>query len=389
MPTQDLVLIGGGHSHAIALRLFGQKPLPGIRLTLLTEQADTAYSGMLPGHIAGLYHHQECHIDLRALTQFAGAVILLDRAIGLNLARQQIFCADRSPIRFDWVSIDIGSTPTLPVVFQATAPGINIPIKPVAQFLQQWQQVIQEVANHPHRPLSLGIVGGGVGGVELALALQQRLEQLLASPELLTLHLFQRGSTLLSGHSIFVQQTFDRILLDRGISVHCKETVCAVAQHQVICKSGLAVTCDRVFWVTEASAPEWLRESGLAVDQRGFLQVHPTLQSTSHPQVFAAGDIATIVGYPRPKAGVFAVRQGKPLFENLCRVLQGRSLQPHYPQQRYLSLIGTGGTTNTPPKAIASWGPLGIGPSPLLWQWKDWIDRRFMAQFQNYPQAAR
>ena len=147
---------------------------------------------------------------------------------------------------------------------------------------------------------------------------------------------------------------------------------------EIKCESGLTIDCQKIFWVTQASAPQWLKTTGLGTDDQGFILVEDTLQSQAHSQVFATGDIATMVNHPRPKAGVFAVRQGKPLFENLQRILLGKSLKPYKPQQQYLSLIGTGDGL-----AIATKGIFTLPPSKLLWHWKDWIDRRFMEQFSN------
>ena len=144
------------------------------------------------------------------------------------------------------------------------------------------------------------------------------------------------------------------------------------------CDSGLEVECDILFWVTQASAAPWLQKAGLATDARGFILVNEKLQSISHPQIFAAGDVATMVNHSRPKAGVFAVRQGKPLFENLQRALLGKPLKSFIPQKKFLILIGTGDE-----RAIASRGRIGFGPHRLLWRWKDRIDRKFMDRFSN------
>ena len=132
---RDLVLVGGGHAHAIALRMFGMKPLPGVRITLLTETSDTAYSGMLPGHVAGFYSREDCHIDLRPLVQFAGAQLYLDRAIGLDLAKKRVLCAHRPPVGFDVLSINVGSTPKLPDALGDR--DALIPAKPIRQFLER------------------------------------------------------------------------------------------------------------------------------------------------------------------------------------------------------------------------------------------------------------
>ena len=396
--VKDLVLIGGGHSHAIVLRMFGMKPLPGVRLTLITDASDTAYSGMLPGHVAGLYSHEECHIDLRTLAQFAQAQLYIDQVIGLDLENNQVFCADRPPVAFDLLSIDIGSTPATISVPGAAEHAIAA--KPVRQFLARWSGLVESVAQTPQSPLQLGIVGGGAGGVELALAMQHCLHQALKaaqSPQNLEIHLFHRDAELMPAYNPWIRRRLQEILIRRGIQLHLQETVSEVQPQKVKraggeiaseavfvkCESGLKVECDRLFWVTQASAPGWLKTSGLAVEPDGFIQVRDTLQSVSHPRVFAAGDIATMVNSPRPKAGVFAVRQGKPLFKNLRRTLLGKPLTPYRPQKQYLSLIGTADGA-----AIAAWGSFGNGPSQLQWRCKDWIDRRFMERFSTLPQMA-
>jgi selenide, water dikinase len=378
--VRDLVLVGGGHSHAIALKKFGMKPLPGVRLTLITDVAHTPYSGMLPGYVAGLYRFDDCHIDLRPLSQFAQAQMVLDRAIGLDLEQNRVLCANRPSIAFDLLSIDIGSTPTASPV-----PGAleyATPVKPISQFLHYWEQLVETVTQFPHQRLKLGIVGGGAGGVELALSVQAHLQRIYRdagqSASNLELHLFHRGSRLLPDRNPWVGQQLGKILSDRGLKLHLQESVSEVKPGLVRCESGLDVECDRVFWVTQAAAAPWLSKSGLATDVQGFVRVSDTLQSVSHPQVFAAGDVATMVNYPRPKAGVFAVRQGKPLFQNLRNALLSKPLKPFVPQKKYLILVGTGEGS-----AIASRDPFAFGPSPLLWRWKDHIDRKFMRQFTH------
>lgn len=385
---KDLVLVGGGHSHAIVLRMFGMKLLPGVRLTLITPALDTPYSGMLPGHIAGFYTHDECHIDLYKLANFAHAQLYLDKVIGLDLENHKVICANRPAVNFDVLSVDIGSTPA--TISVAGAAEYAIPAKPVTKLLEHWYNLLQSVAQNPQQKINLAIVGGGAGGVELALSMQTHLQKILVANQQpiqnLEIHLFQRHQEILPHHHASVGRQLKQILTSRGIKLHLGESVSQIASLnaeilKVRCESGLKVECQKVFWVTQASAPDWLKTTGLGTDEKGFILVEDTLQSQTHPQVFAAGDIATMINHPRPKAGVFAVRQGKPLFENLQRILLGKPLKPYKPQQQYLSLIGTGDQ-----RAIANKGAFTLPPHPLLWCWKDWIDRRFMERFDKLPQ---
>jgi len=405
--TTDLVLVGGGHSHAIALKMFAMNLLVGIRLTLITDTLHTPYSGMLPGHLAGFYSYDQAHIDLRRLAGFAQAQLYQDQAIGLDLTNHQVICANHPPVAFDYLSLDIGSTPT--TVGTPGAAQYAIPAKPVPQFLAAWEQITTQVQQNPTSPLTLAIVGGGAGGVELALNVQAKLHRILTDAgqpkENLHIHLLHRGRQLLPQHNSWVSRQLKKILLQRRIRLHLGENVSRISAGvdskgwgkesadaengnatqnfahplKIICDSGLNIECNQCFWVTQAAAPSWIKASGLATDERGFILVKDTLQSISHPHIFATGDIATMQNYQRPKAGVFAVRQGKPLFNNLQRIILGQKLLAYHPQARYLSLIGTGDK-----KAIASWSFWGWH-SPVLWQWKDKIDRKFMDRFDDLP----
>jgi selenide,water dikinase len=385
--VKDLVLIGGGHSHAIVLRMFGMKPLPDVRLILITIASETPYSGMLPGHIAGFYSHDECHIDLQTLAKVTQAQLYIDRVIGLDLKKNKVICADRPAVNFDVLSIDIGSTPA--TISVSGAAEYAIPAKPVSQLLEHWYQLLANAVENPQAPISIGIVGGGAGGVELALSMQAHLEKILQTGNL-AIHLFQRSAELMPNHHQLVRHQVEKILINRGVKLYLGETVCQIEPKnlrpnrerrnaevlEVKCESGLKVECNKIFWVTQASAPQWLKATGLGTDEQGFILVEDTLQSQTHPHIFAAGDIATMVNHHCPKAGVFAVRQGKPLFENLQRILLSQGLKPYKPQKEYLSLIGTGDG-----RAIASKSIFILPPHKLLWLWKDWIDRRFMKQF--------
>jgi selenide, water dikinase len=381
--VKDLVLVGGGHSHAIAMRMFGMHPMTGMRLTLISEASDTPYSGMLPGHVAGFYDREQCFIDLQALARFAGAKLIVDRVVGIDLEHQKIICADRPPVEFDLLSLDIGSIPTVPHLHTTNLSERNIPAKPIRYFLERWDRLLTEVQANPPTSMRMAIVGGGVGGVELLLAMQHRLEALIDPLRTqLEFHLIHRNGQLLPGHPAWVQWRIQQILMQRGAHLHLNQNVIDV---DVIdrdscllrCQSGFSVACDRIIWVTQAVAPAWVRASGLAVDAQGFIRVKDSLQSVSHPQVFASGDIAAMVNHPRPKAGVFAVRQGKPLFQNLRHTLLGEPLEAYIPQKRYLNLIGTADGSAIASRGCFAW------ESRLLWHWKDRLDRSFMQQFRE------
>ena len=378
--AKELVLVGGGHSHVAVLRRFGMRPLPGLRLTLVTRDIHTPYSGMLPGYIAGHYDFDECHIDLGPLARFAGARLYHGEVQGLDPESGTLEVEGRPPVHYDLLSINTGSRPaTLDV---PGAAEYALPVKPIDAFLRNWEDLIQRVLERRGR-FRIAVVGGGAGGVELALATQYRLQTLLRErgddPRRLDFVLLTRGPDILPTHNAGVRSRFYRVLGERDIRVFTEHRVTELREGVIVSEGQPEVQADAVLWVTSASAPAWPALSGLAVDDRGFIRVDANLQSVSHPGVFVAGDVAALPD-DRPKSGVFAVRQGPVLTENLRRAATGRRLRRYRPQRQFLGLISTGDRY-----AVASRGRFAM-EGAWLWRMKDWIDRRFMQRFNELPE---
>ncbi len=378
---RDLVLVGGGHAHVGVLRRFAMQPEPGLRITLVSLSADTPYSGMLPGHVAGHYSWDEVHIDLDRLCVFAGARFVRAEVLGLDRSARRVRLSGRPDLAYDRVSINIGSTPQL----QGT-PGAReyaIGVKPIHDFNERWRSLLQRVRTHSGA-LRVAVVGAGAGGVELLLAMQWRLRAerraQAQDPDSLHFALYSADPVILPTHSGSVRRHFEDTLRARGVEVHTGQRVLAVEAGRLLC-DGQWREHDEIVWVTQAGGAEWLGDTGLELDDRGFILVNACLQSVSDSQVFAAGDVASMTGRPLEKAGVFAVRMGRPLADNLRRSLRGEALRPYRPQRHWLSLISTGDR-----HAVASWGPFGVS-GEWVWRWKDRIDRRFMRRFSPFDSS--
>lgn len=376
--AKDLVLIGGGHSHVAVLKAFGMKPLAGLRITLISPTILTPYSGMLPGYIAGHYRADQTNIDLGPLCQFAGVRLIRGRAIGLDLENNKVHCQDRPPIAFDLLSINSGSTPDTRKVEGAAEHSVTV--KPIDRFVSYLQELEAHLQRSSGRS-SIGVVGAGAAGVELILALKQRFEE-FRTPEgspRVQLHLIDRTPEILAQNNRQVRHRAHRTLLEAGVILHLGRPVARVAPSQVEFSETSRLELDSIIWATDAMAPPWLADTGLALDDRGFVQVDTQLRSISHDNVFAAGDTAEIKGHDLPRAGVYAVRAGPPLAENLRRAATGAPLVAYRPQHDFLRLISTGKRS-----AIAARGRL-VAQGAWAWRFKDWIDRRFMNKFNILP----
>eukprot|EP00911_Craspedida_sp_UC1_P001878 UC1_evm1s1442 len=551
-PTvRDVVLIGGGHAHAFVLKMFGMKPLPGVKLTLITRDVMTPYSGMLPGFVAGLYTAAECHIDLVRLARFAKARLIHAEAKGIEAGRV-ILGNGRPAVAFDVLSINIGSAPRpVPGVAQRSSSSASssdennnalihttteammvpktkgtkkqqlqdkeeesdissltvaqlhqhlrsygsagvlysrkrgrkaelraqlrslmkeekegkdiddttagavaaavpaaasqcpvTPVKPIDGFRDRWNRIRARVRHEvlvKQKTVTLTVVGGGAGGVELTLAMQERLLADLSKHDsdsssssgrgggekLLRVMLVTRGSRLMTQHSAATAAIFERILRQRGVTVLLSHAVERVESSTLIVPGAASadtrrIPFDECIWCTQAGAQEWLRKnSALSLDEGGFIRVTEALESVNQANIFAAGDVASLPS-ERPKAGVFAVRAGPILAHNIRQAVLGRrrggdssnsdnsllgrvlrfglgrssifstsesaansaagslGLRVYRPQRTFLGIIGTGRRSC----AVASVGALAVDGA-WLWELKDWIDRKWMAGYTH------
>ena len=362
-PLRDIVLLGGGHANVQVLKRFGMRCEPGVRLTIIAREPHSPYTGMLPGYVAGAYEWDDIHIDLARLARFANARFIAGEASGIDAGERRILFADRPPLRYDVLSINTGGVPG-----ERFASDFVTPVKPIGRFLPVWEQLTA----HGGPPARLGIVGAGPGGVELALAINQRHPGTRCT-------LLDAGDEILGGFATKARRRLQLELRERGISVVTGARVTEAYSGQLIA-GDTSITVDHALWTTGVEAPAWFAESGLDTDSAGFVSVNKYLQSRSHEEIFAAGDVSHAAHQPRPKSGVYAVRQGPLLAENLRRFVTGRRLRRFRAQRHAMAIVGVGIGD-----AVASRGRLHASGA-WVWFVKRRIDRRFMRRFSKLPE---
>ena len=367
--TRDLVLIGGGHAHALVARMWGMTPLAGVRVTIVNPGPVAPYTGMLPGHIAGHYDKSDLMIDLVRLARFAGARLILDRVTGIDRRAKRVILQDRPPISYDVASIDIGISSDLPDL--PGYAGNAVSAKPLGHYAESWEAFVAQGLPRPR----LVVIGAGIGGVELALASAYRLRQAGADPQIT---LIDRAAGALPHIGAGAQLALLAELAAAGIVLMTGVAPAELRPGAVVLEDGHVETADFILSVAGSRPQRWLADTRLALHE-GFMAVGSTLQ-TSDPVIFAVGDCAHMLHAPRPKAGVFAVRQAPVLHHNLrVSLSETGQFREYNPQRDYLKLVSTGRQN-----AVAD--KLGLKLShPVLWRWKDRIDRRFMAMFTDYP----
>lgn len=370
--NRHLVLVGGGHAHLFVLEGLSAGLLPGSpRVTLISPTRAHVYSGMLPGLVGGRYRPEEITLDLESLARRAGADLRLAAVVGLDPAAHLVRLDDGGIVGYDLISFAIGSDPA-----GAGTPGMARVrrLKPIDQALALPDAVDRSI-RAGDAGASVVIVGGGAAGAEIALNVRERLRRAGHRARVL---IVEAGPRLLSGHSAAARRALQAALAGNAVEALVGRALIEVGPEAVTLHGGQNVRADLVIWAAGAAAPSLFRRAGLATDPDGFLLVEETLRSVSDPAIFAAGDVATPASYPGvPKAGVFAVRAGPILRDNLAAAFttpQGR-LRRFRPPDRYLALLDTGDG-----RGVLSYGPVGLS-GRWVRTLKDRIDRRFMARF--------
>ena len=361
---RQLVLVGAGHAHAQVLKDWAAAPVPGVALTVVSPSTMAPYSGMVPGWLAGTYSYAEICIDFATLARAAGARWVDGEVVDINAEQRSLRLGNGSTLGFDVLSLNVGSTLMPP---QGLAAQV-LSLRPLGRLQQAWDELIAQQRDASQTPVhQITAVGGGAAGFESLLAVLARLRKLKPDRQI-SGRLVTRGA-LLPGVAPGAVRAAHAALQRADVEVHTDTDFDAASTR----------ADELLLWATGAQAHAWQRDTDLAISERGFFSVQPSLQVTGHRHVFAVGDCAAWA-QPLPKAGVFAVRMGPVLAHNLRAVLTGKAMNDYEPQRRYLALLAT--ADGHAIAARGGWSLHGQVLGRLLWRWKDHIDRGFLKRFE-------
>ncbi len=354
-----LVLIGAGHAHLLVLEALAQRA-PQQPVVVISPTQEQTYSGRIPGWLAGAYADDQCRVNLRGHSRRPGVTWLGEAALGLSAQTGEVLLAQGRRQPYGLLSVACGSAAALGAL-EPLGERV-IPAGSLGDFQLAWRAYLARAGGVGH----LAVVGAGAAGVELALMAAARPDR-------------QGPIYLVTGR---------RGLLP-GFSPRARDLAArALARAEVLCLPGQARADAEGIWLgsdhwpllgciaaTGPQAPSWLRNTDLALDDTGFIAVNAYGQSLSHPQVFAAGNVASHLAAPWAKSGVLAVRQGERLAQNLLRQLAGQPLRPFRPRRHHLYILAT-----ATGRALACYGPWAW-EGPWLWRWKHWLDDRYLRRF--------
>ena len=367
MSIKKLVFLGAGHAHLYALAAFKASPRIDTDIHLITPYDHVVYSGMVPGLVAGHYSADDCTISLPKLLDHSAIKITYAACTGIDTATQTVHLNNGRTQHYDVLSLDTGSVMDRDVI-DALIPGAKehaVFVRPMEKFVKLWPQI---ETHAEQKQLRIGVIGAGAAGIELAMALKHRLPSC-------TVTLITGPVPPATGYSASVQKRVLQALKKCNITV-LQDSCMRMDASQLYLASGASLACNVPLLTIGGHAPAWLKDSGLALVERGYLAVNAFQQSTSHPNVFAAGDVASRTDTPHAKSGVFAVRTGPALYANLRASLMKQALKEHPVVLRTLNLISCGERS-----AIASWGNVTL-QGKWVWRWKNVIDHRWLRLYK-------
>jgi selenide,water dikinase len=394
--AKNVVLLGIGHTHAHLVKQWAMEPIANVNLIGITDHGRATYSGMLPGVLAGDYSPSQMEIDLVQLLSAAKVPWIQESLIRVDRQAKRLTFDSGRQLRYDLLSVGVGSRPdALPVQFrQGGQPALPvIGIKPMQTFLPRLEDGIREAARQVtgqtvglagqgqkcSRPIQIDVVGGGLGSVEVVLCLRHFLSRCGWQPEHYRLRLLSGSPNPPVGCLASTRRRILRHLADLAVTLIPNTKLVAIEGDRLRCSDGQYLPSDLVIYLGAGSAAPATRLIDLPRDERGCILTNACLQSIGDDFVWAGGDCGTIQNQPLPKAGVFAVRQGPVMWDNLKRWAQGEALQPYRPQSDFLKLINLGGK-----RAIGEWRGISF-EGRWVWRLKDRIDSKFMNMYQTLP----
>ena len=363
--TNDLVLIGGGHSHLSVLMKLSKKPLNGNRITLITNEIDTPYSGMIPGYIEGIYSWRDSHIDLYRLCLKLNVRFIHAEVERVSAYEKEIYFKDRPKIKFDVLSINTGIQSNNREIKGAAK--YCLPVKPISKLTNNF---LNKITNFK----SIAFIGGGAGSVELALAIKKRFLNINQDIKI-TIITGKRG--LLSTFPQKTKLTSLKTLEKFKIDIIEYKRVLEVKPKQIILSDKSMLKIDKAILSTNSMTPKWLAKSDILLTKDNYILVNKSFQ-TNYKYVFASGDVIDFNNQNLKKAGVFAVRSGKPLAINIRKFILGKKLVEYKFNKNYLALIGTSKRS-----AIATKYNLTFN-SRFFFYLKKYIDQNFIKKFSDF-----
>ncbi len=373
--ARHLVLVGGGHAHLTVLKHLDRFTRGDRQATVISRSAYHYYSGMGPGMLSGAYRPREIRFHVRKMTEDRRGRFVEDSVVRVDPRERVLYLKRGAPVSYDVVSFNTGSTVAFDAP-RATGRATAFPVKPIENLLAAREAVRRRAGRGP---LTLCVAGGGPAGIEIAASLRSLVRQEGGRAEILLV----AGDRLLSHiDNRRLRACVARELGRQEVTLVEGKRLLAAADGSVALSDGSSIRADMTLLATGTRPSRLFRDSGLTTGVDGGLLVDETLRAVDHPDMFGGGDCITFAPKPLDRVGVHAVRENPILMHNLAAAVAGRTeFRKYTPQRAYLLILNMGDGRGV----FFRNGLVWCGRAAF--RLKDYIDRRFMKQFQVSGEA--
>ncbi len=340
-----LALVGAGHAHLAVIRRAASLRSAGLEPVLIAPAAFD-YSGLASGVLSGALATHMARIDVTALAHRYGVSHSVTEVVGLDRGQRRLTLADGSVQDYDAASFNIGSEVADPCGWIGNE-GVW-PVKPLSS-LWALRSILEAGFTRVEATPRIVVLGDGPTAFEIAAAVAGLHERNRRQVNLSLIGPNPSADWAPAGAADGLTHNLDR----RGI-IRVAARGLAYREGCLELSDGRREPVDHLILATGLSAPALTRGLDVPLDALGRIVVRPDLASVADPGLFAVGDCATVMGAPRPFAGVFGVRAAAPLLQSLRALAADRKPGAYRPQTKWLSILDLGDGT-----ALAHRGRLG------------------------------
>jgi NADH dehydrogenase FAD-containing subunit len=341
----------------------------GHQVTVVQPSDFHYYSGMGPGMLSTFYSADDIRFNTRFVVERQGAEFVRARATRIDAQNNILHTDAGDSISYDVLSCNVGSFVPFDNI-EGDASNVYS-AKPIERLLEA-QRSIVECCNS-NNSISVGIIGGGPAAVEIAgntfhLAKTTGCRNIRVC--------LYAGKKMMSDFSSSIQRIIRRNFQDRGITVDESAYVDKISSGKIVLENGQQHDADIIFLATGVKPSSIFATSGMTTGPDGGLPVNSYLQNTEYANIFGGGDCIYHSPTPLAKVGVYAVRENPILLNNILASLEGSELKLFDPGGNYLLIFNLGEKYGALQKGPFIWG------GKLSFTIKDYIDRKFMREFQ-------
>jgi NADH dehydrogenase len=382
-----VVIVGGGFGGLKAARQFRNE---NVSVTLIDRKNhhtfqpllyQVATAGLSPGEIAAPIRwilHSQRNVE-----------VLLGEVTGFDLQRKIVDLAD-DEILYDYLIVAAGASHAYfgHDEWEPLAPGLKT-IEDATEIRRRVLLAFELAERDAARGVASGelnfvVVGAGPTGVELAGTLAEIARHVLANefrtidPKHTRVMLVEGGSRVLPSYPESLSHSAERQLAKLGVEVRNSTLVTGIEPGRVRMGDSW-VPAAVTLWAAGVAASPLGKRLGAPTDRAGRVRVEPDLSIPGHPDVFVAGDLASMVdaeGTPLPGVAPVAMQQGVAASKNILRLVRGEATEPfHYHDKGSLATIGRAA-------AVADFGKLQLSG---FFAWMAWlfIHILFLIGFRN------